>query len=403
MAHQALVGFGTGSFAVDPVATTARYSQTAAALTFSPSVALGDTLGGGFSARNWTDAGFRTFGVVMSVAGSNPNLPFHVEFYDARNETIVAKLAGSTEGVGSTPVFVPLEFVTGGRAQLATVSGLQFTWDGAENMQATISSLAVRGTVPPPVPDKKKQTITFPQPASQVFGPGKIFTLSASADSKLPVGFVSGDSNVLTILRNVATVRRAGKVTVTATNIGDSDYFPAGLARTLTIAKAPQTIPRFQATNNVPYGAKLTFANMRSTAKLPVNFRVLSGPARITNNLLTVTGVGRVTVEASQNGNINYRPARALTNSFTTIKAGQSINFSLPRSKTFQRNGTIPLPAASSARLPISYVSSHPGVLAISGTNAVMKGRGLATITATQGGNARYRRANPVSHTIEIK
>ena len=403
MAHQALVGFGTGSFAVDPVATTARYSQTAAALTFSPSVALGDTLGGGFSARNWTDAGFQTFGVVMSVAGDNPKVPFTVELYDAQAGEFVATLAGSTEGAVASPFFVPLEFVKGGRAQLASVSGLQFTWDGAGNMQATISSLAVRGAVPPPVPVKKSQTITFPQPAGQVFGPGKTLTLSASADSMLPVRFVSGDTHVLAISGNVATIRRAGKVTITATNQGNNSYLPAGLARTLTIAKAPQTIPAFRSTNNVPFGTKLTFANTRSTAKLPVNFRVLSGPARIENDVLTVTGVGRVKVEASQNGNVNYRPARALTNSFTAIKAGQSINFSLPRSKTFQKNGTIPLPAASSARLPIAYVSSRPGVLAISGSNAVMKGLGTATITARQKGNARFRAARPVSHTIEIK
>lgn len=403
LAQQELVSFGTGSFTVDPAATSARYSQTAAALTFSPGVALGDTLGGGFSARNWTDAGFQSFGVVMSVAGANPDVPFHVEFYDARTETIVATLAGSTEGVGASPVFVPLEFVTGGRAQLASVSGLQFTWDGSGNMQATISSLAIRGTVPPPVPVKKKQTITFPQPAGQVFGPGKTFRLSANADSKLPVRFVSNDTNLLTISNNVATVRRAGKVTITATNTGNSDYFPAGLARTLTIARAPQTIPAFRSTNNVPFGRKVTFANKRSTARLPVNFRVLSGPARITNNVLTLTGVGRVVVEASQTGNINYRPARALTNSFTAIKASQSINFRLPRSKSFRRNGTIPLAAASSARLPVSYVSSRPGVLAISGSKAVIKGRGTVTITATQRGNARYRAANPVSRTIEIK
>lgn len=403
--QQPLVGFGTGSLAVDPGATYASYSQNSAGLTFSPSVALGDTLGGGFSARNWSDAGFQTFGVIMSVTGGNPNLPFTVEVFDARAGDFVAALTGNTAGVGTNPVFVPLTFTTGSRAQLTNAVGLQFTWDGAGNIQAAISSLAVRSTVPPPPPPvKKKQTITFTQPAQQVFSPGKTFALSARTDSGQPVRFISSNTNVLSISKNVATIRRAGPVTITATNKGNSNYFPAHLARTVNIAKAAQTIPPFRSTSNVSYGTKLTFSNTRTTpAKRPVRFRVVSGPAKITNNVLTVTGVGRVTVEASESGNANYRAARAQTNSFQTVKAGQSIKFNLPATRAFQKNAIIPLGGTTRSKLPITYTSSRPGVVAISGTKAVIKGRGRATITAIQKGNRFYKAARPVSSTIKIK
>ena len=55
--------------------------------------------------------------------------------------------------------------------------------------------------------------------------------------------------------------------------------------------------------------------------KLPVGFGIVSGPASISGNTLTVTGAGTVEVEASQAGNANYNPAPAIDQSFTVTPA----------------------------------------------------------------------------------
>ncbi|MDQ8187797.1 MBG domain-containing protein, partial [Pelagicoccus sp. SDUM812002] len=53
---------------------------------------------------------------------------------------------------------------------------------------------------------------------------------------------------------------------------------------------------------------------------------VLSGPAEISGNTLTLTGAGSVTVEASQPGNANYAPATAQQASFEVAQAAANLS-----------------------------------------------------------------------------
>lgn len=82
-----------------------------------------------------------------------------------------------------------------------------------------------------------------------------------------------------------------------------------------------QRIPPFARTNNVRVGTVLTFTNKTTTAGLPVVFKLVSGPATITSNSVTITAPGTVVVRASQVGNTNVNPAPILTNIFSAVKA----------------------------------------------------------------------------------
>jgi hypothetical protein len=54
----------------------------------------------------------------------------------------------------------------------------------------------------------------------------------------------------------------------------------------------------------------------RSSSGLAVTYSV-SGPASITNNVLSVTGSGQIQVTASQAGGTNYNAATSVIRSFT--------------------------------------------------------------------------------------
>jgi uncharacterized protein (TIGR03437 family) len=56
-----------------------------------------------------------------------------------------------------------------------------------------------------------------------------------------------------------------------------------------------------------------------SSSGLPVAFAVLSGPAIVSGNLITLTGLGTVTIQASQAGNATYSAASPVVQSFHVL------------------------------------------------------------------------------------
>jgi len=140
-AAETLLPLGAGAFAVDVGNTTATYQQRADGLLFS-AVNLGDTLPGTFSSRDWNKPNYQQFGLLMSISGANPGVPFQVEIFDASLTKVVALLEGTTIGVGSAPVFVSLNFILGSRASLTKVGGLQITWNGVGVRGALVTAFA---------------------------------------------------------------------------------------------------------------------------------------------------------------------------------------------------------------------------------------------------------------------
>ncbi len=72
-----------------------------------------------------------------------------------------------------------------------------------------------------------------------------------------------------------------------------------------------------------------------ASSNLPVSFRVVSGPANISGNTVTTTGIGRVVIEASQAGNGSYYAAAPVTQAFNVLPAQSVCNV------VFLNNGQI--------------------------------------------------------------
>ena len=104
-----------------------------------------------------------------------------------------------------------------------------------------------------------------------------------------------------------------------------------------TITPAIQTIT-FGTLADQTYGAGPIFLNATSSSGLPVSFSVVSGPATITGNMLTLTGAGDVVVEATQPGNDSNAAAVPVDQAFHVAKAlltftvdDQGVAFGAPR------------------------------------------------------------------------
>ncbi len=155
-----------------------------------------------------------------------------------------------------------------------------------------------------------------------------------------------------------------------------------------------------------PVIASKTFGNAPFTifatasSGLPVAFRVVSGPATLTGNTVTLTGAGSVSIEATQAGNATYAPATPVSRTFAIAKSSQTITFNSLPAKTY---GDAPfnISASASSGLPVTFqVTSGPAT--ISGNTVTLTNSGNVTIQALQTGNADYNAAINVSQSFIV-
>jgi hypothetical protein len=110
--------------------------------------------------------------------------------------------------------------------------------------------------------------------------------------------------------------------------------------------------------------------------------------------------VGTASIIAQQNGNDTCNAAAEKVKQLTVLKADQTIAWELPLTAAYG-SGAIALNAVAPAGV-VTYESSDPAVVMVSGATLTIMGVGTATITAQQNGNANYNAAAEVVKEITI-
>jgi hypothetical protein len=144
-----IASLGTLDFSVESSSTTANYTQTTSALNFSGAQFLGATLGGLWSpagAKDWSPYQLSDFGLLASVNGVNPNMPFTLEVYDS-NLQIANIFVGNTFGATLSPSFLSLTLSQEGTGNMNDIVGIQFTWDSNDSIDFAWEGI---GVVPEP-------------------------------------------------------------------------------------------------------------------------------------------------------------------------------------------------------------------------------------------------------------
>ncbi|GEO04909.1 hypothetical protein AAE02nite_25730 [Adhaeribacter aerolatus] len=168
----------------------------------------------------------------------------------------------------------------------------------------------------------QSQTITFPSIQNKIYGDAP-FNLNATSSSGLHVSYniVSGPA---TVSGKTLTITGPGTVSVRAYHPGNDQYSAATpVVQSFSIttsAKHNQTIT-FAPIHSKTYGEAPFTISATTTSGLPVSFSILSGPATVYGNTITLTGVGVVTVKAFQAGN-NYFNSASAQSSFNVQSAG---------------------------------------------------------------------------------
>ncbi len=171
---------------------------------------------------------------------------------------------------------------------------------------------------------KAAQTVTLTAPATATLA--SAVAVSAAASSGLPVTLaVSGPA---TLSGGQLAFNAPGTATLTATQAGNENYTAATATASVTAAgKLAQTIAFGAPTDRLSSSGSFAL-NATATSGLPVAFAVLSGPAMLNGDTVTLTGTaGRVVVRASQPGNAIYDAAPEVSVSFNITAATLNVFF----------------------------------------------------------------------------
>ena len=233
---------------------------------------------------------------------------------------------------------------------------------------------------------KQSQTITFPSLTNRTFGDAPI-TIAAAASSGLLVNF-SILSGPATLSNNVLTITGAGTIAVRASQSGNDSFSAAPDAtNSFNVAKSDQAIT-FGLLPDKTVGDPPFAVTATASSGLLVAFSIVSGPATASNNVVTLTGAGVVTVRASQSGNTNFNAALDVERSFVVAKLPQFITFGALSRQVFG-DAPFALSASASSGLPVNFsVLSGPAV--VSGNILTMTGAGMVVLRASRSGDATY-------------
>jgi hypothetical protein len=285
------------------------------------------------------------------------------------NNTAVASVSGNT--------------LTINKAGTATITASQ---SGNTNYAAA-SSVSQDITI-----QKASQSIVWSNIPNKTFGDAA-FTLPTTTDKGLTISYLSADVNIATVSGNTVTIKAAGTVNITASQVGNENYNAASsVTLPLSVSKAAQTIT-FADLPACTYGGVPLTLTATSSSGLTVTYESSDyNVATPSGNTLTIGNAGQCYITASVAGNANYLTGTPVQKLLTVNKASQTVTFDVIADKTYG-DAAFSLSASATTSLPVTFSSSVPTKLIISGATATIAGAGSYTITATQAGNSNYNSA----------
>lgn len=248
----------------------------------------------------------------------------------------------------------------------------------------------------------KPQSIFWGTLEEQAIGLSPL-TITARADSGLPVTFISQTANTCSVTASSVSLLAAGKCSIEARQLGDAVYAPApSVVRHFNVQSGIAQSITFKAIPEKTVDAGPFFAGATSDSGLPVSLSALTPTVcSVFSDTVVLWSVGTCTVVANQPGNSSYAPADQITRSFAVLKAAQTIVFADLGPQTLA-SPLLALTATASSGLAISYDSATPEVCGIQGKLVMLLAAGTCSIQASQLGDHRFEPAAPVTLSFAL-
>jgi len=286
----------------------------------------------------------------------------------------------------------------------ATISGTTITITGAgivklSASQSAYQTYAAAATTTQFTVAKATTTLTFAPIADFAFGnTGTTFTISAASPTGGTITYAVA-SGPATIAYRTVTPIGLGTVTLTANVAATLNYNALTTTATFHVVAAPVPALVFAPVSSKTQGSSF-FASASSPSSGIITFSVVSGPATISGQAVTLTGAGTVVLEASQAANYYYAPATA-TISFTVAPSAPALSIAPIASQVYGA-APITLTTSSPSTGAVAYtVVSGPAT--ISGAKITITGAGTVTVSAAQAAKQNYTAATATTHFVVAK
>ena len=251
---------------------------------------------------------------------------------------------------------------------------------------------------------KGTQAINFSSLPTKTYGDSSFLLTATGGPSGNPVTYTSSSPSVASISGNVVNIVGAGSTIITASQLGNSNYFAAAdVLQTLNVNQATQTISFASLPSKVITDPPFALNAVGGASGNSILYASAdTSVAKVIGNVVTIQGAGTTAITASQAGNSNYEMAADVTQLLTVNLLSQVINFgSLPSKLVTDPPFTLTATGGGSGNV-IQYTSSNPAVATITGNIVTIVGAGVTTITASQAGNAIYSQASVVTQTLFV-
>jgi len=242
---------------------------------------------------------------------------------------------------------------------------------------------------------RASQTLVWQTLNAAVFGAAPL-RLRAFASSGLPVEYtvVSGPASVAGELLQLTG---AGIVVLRARQAGSADFEAAVTDLSVPVAKASQSIV-WSGSPDRTFSPEPILLTATASSGLELSYAVISGPAVLAKDRLTLTGVGTVVIRASHSGDANYEPSSQEV-TWVISKIPHMLVFEPIGPRTFG-GGPLALVAVSEYGMPVTYrVRSGPG--SVLGNQLSLTGAGEVVVEASQAGSEFYQ-AVAVAQTVTV-
>ncbi len=260
---------------------------------------------------------------------------------------------------------------------------------------------------------KGAQTISFNStaPTTAALG-GATYTVTATATSGLPVVLTidASAAGVCSITGPTVAFIGVGTCVINANQPGDATYDAAPqVQQSFAVGRGAQTIsftstPPTAATVG---GATYTVA-AAATSGLAVTFTIdaaAAGVCTIAGATVAFIGAGTCVIDANQAGNASYTAAPQVRQTFTVVRATQTISFTSTAPTDAAIGGpTYAVTATATSGLPVGFTINPlaTGVCTLAGATVSFIGTGTCVIDANQPGDARFAPAPQVQQTISV-